>query len=231
MKLEELELKDILAIFQQKIVFIIIITAIITTSGIMYTLFIQTPIYKSDVTMVLTAPTNTKDDVVSNDTITQNDVLLNQKLVSTYSEIVKSRKIATQVIKNLGLSYQPSELNNMILVNSKKATEMLQITVLNENPQTAADIANNVSEVFGKEIIDIYNIKNVSIIDKAEPTDSPYNISITKQIILFFCSGVLTSLFLVFLSYYFDTSVKDPEEIEKKVGMSVLSAIPIYKNK
>ena len=229
--MEELELKDILTIFQQKIVFIIIITAIITTSGILYTLFIQTPIYKSDVTMVLTAPTNTINETVSNDTITQNDVLLNQKLVSTYSEIVKSRKIASQVIKDLGINYQPTELNKMISVNSKKETEMLQITVLNENPQTAADIANKVSEVFGKEIVDIYNIKNVSIIDKAVPTDSPYNISITKQIILFFCSGIVVSLFLVFISYYFDTSVKDPEEVEKKIGMSVLAAIPIYKNK
>ena len=229
--MEELELKDILTIFQQKIVFIIIITAIITTSGILYTLFVQTPIYKSDVTMVLTAPTNTTSDTVVNDTITQNDVLLNQKLVSTYSEIVKSRKIASQVIKNLGLNYQPNELNNMISINSKKDTEMLQITVLNKNPQTAADIANNVSEVFGKEIVSIYNIKNVSIIDKAVPTDSPYNISITKQIILFFCSGIVISFFLVFISYYFDTSVKDPEEVERKIGMSVLAAIPIYKNK
>ncbi|MDF2866062.1 MAG: hypothetical protein K0R72_880 [Clostridia bacterium] len=228
--MEELELKDILNIFFQKIVLVIIITAIITTAGMLYTLFVQTPMYKSDVTMVLTAPTSLKDESKSADTITQSDVLLNQKLVSTYGEIVKSRKIASQVIDKLKLSYSPDELNNMISVNSKKDTEMLQITVSNEDPKIAADVANNVAEVFGKEIVNIYNIKNVSIIDRALETDSPYNISIVKQIILFFFSGIVISLFFVFISYYFDTTVKDPEEVEKRLGMSVLSAIPIYKN-
>ncbi len=228
--MEELELKDILNIFFQKIVLVIIITAIITTAGMLYTLFVQTPMYKSDVTMVLTAPTSLKDESKSADTITQSDVLLNQKLVSTYGEIVKSRKIASQVIDKLKLSYSPDELNNMISVNSKKDTEMLQITVSNENPKIAADVANNVAEIFGKEIVNIYNIKNVSIIDRALETDSPYNISIVKQIILFFFSGIVISLFFVFISYYFDTTVKDPEEVEKRLGMSVLSAIPIYKN-
>lgn len=229
--MEELEIKDILAIFGQKIVMIVILTAIITTTGILYTLFIQTPMYSSNVTMVLTAPTSLKDDSTSTSTITQNDLLLNQKLVSTYGEIVKSRKISDQVIKNLALKYSPEELTKLISVSSKKDTEMLQITVVNKDPEIAASVANSLAEVFSKEIVNIYNIKNVSIIDKAIVSDSPYNISIAKQIILFFCSGIVISLFLSFVLYYFDTTVKDPEEVEKRLGMSVLSVVPIYINK
>lgn len=229
--MEDLELKDVLNIFQQKILLIITITVVITTVGILYTMFIQKPIYNSDVTMVLTAPINNAESNVSSDRITQNDVLLNQKLVSTYSEIIKSRKLAGQVISNLKLDYKPEKLAEMIIVNSKKDTEMLQIRVLDEDPKLASQIANNLAEVFSKEIISIYNIKNVSIIDKGEVSDSPYNVSIAKQIIMFFCVGIVLSLVLVFAIYYFDTSVKDPDQVEKKLGMYILSTIPIYKNK
>jgi capsular polysaccharide biosynthesis protein len=229
--MEELEIKDILNIFQQKLVMIIILTAIITASGILYTLFIQTPMYKSNVTMVLAAPTNTTEEATATSTITQGDLLLNQKLVSTYSEIIKSRKISSQVIINLGLKYSIEQWNSMISVNSRKDTEMLEIVVTNANPEIAASIVNNVAEVFSKEIVNIYNIKNVSIIDKGIVASSPYNISIIKQVILFFFSGIIISLFLSFILYYFDTTVKDPEEVEKRLGMSVLSVIPVYLNK
>jgi capsular polysaccharide biosynthesis protein len=229
--MEELEIKDILNIFQQKLVMIIILTAIITASGILYTLFIQTPMYKSNVTMVLATPTNTTEEATATSTITQGDLLLNQKLVSTYSEIIKSRKISSQVIINLGLKYSIEQWNSMISVNSRKDTEMLEIVVTNANPEIAASIVNNVAEVFSKEIVNIYNIKNVSIIDKGIVASSPYNISIIKQVILFFFSGIIISLFLSFILYYFDTTVKDPEEVEKRLGMSVLSVIPVYLNK
>ncbi|MNI80847.1 Capsular polysaccharide type 8 biosynthesis protein cap8A [compost metagenome] len=117
----------------------------------------------------------------------------------------------------------------MISVSSKKDTEMLQIMVLNENPQLSSQIANNTAEVFSKEIVNIYNIKNVSIIDKADISEKPYNLNVIKQMLMFFISGFILSLILSFIVYYFDTSVKSPEEVESKLGLPLLTVIPIYK--
>lgn len=227
--MEDVGLNDILNIFRGKLFLIIVVTALVTTAGSMYIMFFQTPLFMSESTMVLTAPTSTSSTANSAESITQNDVLLNQKLVSTYSEIIKSRKILSQVISQLKLKYTTEELNSMITVSSKKDTEMLQIMVLNEDAKVSANIADTVAEVFSKEIINIYNIKNVSIIDKAQVSDSPYNVSIIKEIVMFLIIGLVAAFGLSFIIYLFDTTVKDPDEVERKLGIPVLSVIPIYK--
>ncbi|MCX8074598.1 MAG: Wzz/FepE/Etk N-terminal domain-containing protein [Clostridia bacterium] len=227
--MEEIELNDILNIFRGKIFFIIILTLVITTIGSVYVTFFQKPLYMAETTMVLTAPVSANSNGQSTQAITQNDILLNQKLVSTYGEIIKSKKISSKVIENLKLNYTPQQINSMVTVSFKKNTEMLQINVLSDDPQNSANIANNVAEVFGKEIVSIYNIKNVSIIDKAEVNNSPYGFNVIKDIIMFFTIGFVLSIILSFVIYFFDTTVKNPEEVELKTGLPLLAIIPIYK--
>ena len=105
--------------------------------------------------------------------IDNNTVSLNQKLVSTYREIIKSKRVLKQVIDNLDLDYEFGALEKMISVNSINDTEIISVVVKNEDPVVAMKIANEVAEIFCDEIVEIYQIKNVNIIDKAEVNDVP----------------------------------------------------------
>lgn len=220
---EELDIKDILKIFSSHIFVIVFITIFVTFLGAIYTVFLKTPMYQADTTLVLSTNTDSSKDK----TITQSDVLLNQNLVSTYSEIIKSRKIIDQVISNLNLDITADKLNNMIVVSSKTGTAMIDINVKNSNPTMAANIANSVADVFSKEVVNIYNIQNVSIIDKAQINNTPYNNNILKNTVIFLGVGFVASLFIVFVIAYFDTTIKSADELEKKLGLPVLSVIPI----
>lgn len=224
--MEEINLKDLFRYFYSKILIIILITIFFGLIGSLYSLFIQTPMYSSKTTLLLANISEMDGDGTG---IDNNTVSLNQKLVSTYREIIKSKRVLKQVINNLDLDYEFGALEKMISVNSINDTEIISVVAKNEDPVVAMKIANEVAEIFCDEIVEIYQIKNVNIIDKAEVNDIPYNVNLVKQIIMYLLIGVVLSCAVVFIMYYFDTTIKTKEEIEERVGLPVLGIIPIKK--
>ena len=231
--MEEINLKELFEYFVSKLPIIIIAALLTTLVGIAYGLWIQKPMYNSYTTIVLTRTDSTSGTTDSNG-ITQSDILLNQNLVSTYREIIKSKRILNQVINNLDLNISTEELEKNISVTSEKDTEVIKISVNSTNPTDAKDIANEIERVFSNEIVSIYNIKNITIIDYAEEDTTPYNINVPKQIILSFLIGFILACAVIFVTFYFDTTIKSAEEVENKLGLPVLGVVPlksISKNK
>lgn len=229
--MEEIDIKEIFYFIFKKKMFVIFLTIIGIVAGILYTKYLVTPMYSSVTTVVLSKPTNTTDLYNTNEEgITQNDVTLNSKLVSTYSEIMKSRAVAQEVKDTLGLDISEESLMSNISVSAKDDTEMLKIQVLNENPKIAADVANTLSNVFKGKVKEIYNIENVTIIDKAIPSNSPNNINYVKNAGLFGAVALVLSCGILFLIFYFDTRIKSKSEVEELLGLEVLAVIPEIKN-
>ncbi len=225
--MEEINLTDLLKYFISRILIIILITIFCGLLGSMYSLFLQTPMYKSKTTLLLANVSTFDSNNVSGNLST--DITLNQKLVSTYREIIKSKRVLKQVIRKLDLDLEYDTLKNMISVDSISNTEVISVTVTNKSPEAAAYIANEVANTFCDEIVNIYQIQNVNIIDKAEVSSNPYNINLVKQIIIYLLIGFVLGCGIVFIIYYFDTTIKTKEEIEEKVGLPVLGIIPLKK--
>ena len=222
--MEEINLKDLFLYFISKI-FIVIITFVIAVStSIVYSKFVKVPKYNSYTTIVLTRSGDSANE--QNASITQNDITLNQKLVATYREIIKSRRVLGQVKDNLGLDISVGELSSNISVTNPDSTELIKITVSGKNKEEVKDITNEIARVFSKEIEEIYDIKNVSIIDTAIEANSPYNMNIVKETLIASVIGIVLGLGIVFIMFYFDTTIKNAEEISEKVGLPLLGVVP-----
>jgi len=113
--MEELDIREILSYFWEKIFYFFIIILIILILGCVYSIFIQKPFYTSKTSIVLTGFTIANGD----STITQTDLNINSKLVSTYQEIVKSRRVLSQVIDRLELDYT-RKIDELSFGNRKK---------------------------------------------------------------------------------------------------------------
>lgn len=220
--MKEFNFLDFFKYYFSKIIFVIVFIIIGLVGSYIYTYHIQVPVYKSE-TSILVANTNT--------TITQSDMALNKNLVSTYRQIVKSRLILNQVINNLRLDISYKDLNKMIGVNSISDTELILISVEDEDKTQAKKIADEIANVFKKEIVDIYKIENVSIIDKALVSEEPYNVNVIKQFIIGEGLGFLLSSLIILVLFYMDDSVKSEDDIEKILNLSVLGSVPKYKRK
>ncbi len=218
--MEEINLSEFFRYYLSKIKWVIITILAIVIVGNVYNIITRKPLYESNTTIVLA--TENKDD----EKYTQSDVLLNQNLVSTYSQIIKSRSVINTLIKDEKLKYNYDELSSMINVSSVDDTEIIKISVKSKNKKEALKIADAIVPIFSKEVKRIYNINNVSVVDKASVLSKPCNINYVKENILYILIGFVLSSGVIFLIYYFDTSIKSADEIENKYGLTVLGVVP-----
>ena len=226
--MEELDLKELFNIFWSRKIQIGIIIAIFLVIGFIYTFVFVKPDYASTTTVILAQSAATSTGTDNSDTITANDLTLNQKLVSTYSELLTSPRILSEVITNLRIDRTEASLKNSITVSAVEDTDLIQIRVTDSNPETAKRIAEEISRVFIEQVANgVYKINNVQVWDAAEVPTAPYNINHGKDLVIFLFIGIVISVVYALIANMLDTTVKSKEEIEKKMGLSVLTTIPI----
>lgn len=223
--MEELDLKELLMLFWNKKIKILLIVAIFMLIVIIYTIGFVTPVYTSSTTLLLAASGSSTD---KSNTITTTDITLNSKLVSTYSTLVQSKSVLRQVISNVGIDLDEEELKKNITVSQEKDTEIILISVTNVNASTAEKVANETAKVFIERVSDIYKINNVQVVDQAEVSTSPSNINHAKDIIIFTFVGVIVAVMYVLIANMLDTTIKSAEEVEKEFKVPVLASIPLY---
>ena len=222
--MEEIDISEVLLYFKSKVALIIGITLLIVILGNLYAMFLRVPVYKSSSTIV----------IASNDTNSANmqaDITVNQKLVGTYKEIVTSRSVVEQVIKDLDLKYSYEELSSNILVEAVQNTEVLKISVLDKNAELAPKITSMLSEVFKEEVMEINNLKNVKVLDSASTPTGADNVNFVKDEIIYFGLGMIASFMLVFIMFYFDKNIRSVEQVESRLGLPILGIIPVYGGK
>ncbi|MBS5854531.1 MAG: hypothetical protein KIC56_04830 [Clostridium sp.] len=224
--MEELNLKQLINIIWNGKKYIIITIILSVLLGIGYSYFLATPKYEASTTLVLAKAEEKATNEISTG-ITQTDLNINQNLVSTYRELIRSKTVIREVMENLKIKdLKETTLKNNITVSSVRDTELIEITVKDENPERATNIANEIAKVFTVHVAEIYNINNVHVIDKAELNNVPYNVHHTKDIAVIALIGAILSIVCIIILSLLDTTVKTQEDIEKVTGMIILAEIP-----
>jgi len=221
-----IEIKRILDILKSKVILIVVILLAFIMLGYMYSYYYIVPKYSATETLLL-IPNNTAEGSM----ITSSDLTLNSGLISTYSDIAKQSRVLKQVIENLNLNMSEKELANKVNVSFTNDTYIIEITVTDENPEVAKSITEEISNVFLKEIKEIYNLENIGIVDKAEIPTTPYNIKHSKDLIMFVAVGMVVSGIIIVGIYIFDNTAKTEEDIEQYTEMKTLGKIPMNANK
>ena len=224
MEMEEIDLTELFDYFFRRAYIIIITALVFLVGGLTYTVFLKEPLYKSDVNVILVSKNSQSSSL-------QSEITANQKLAATYRELVTSRSVLNEVIEDLDLTYTITELQKMITVQNVNETEIIKITVSSSKPKEAKEIANVVAIKFQDEVKDIYNLENVSIVDKAVLDKEPYNINVVKESIIYIALGVVLSCGVIFMIYYFDNTIKSIDQVEKRLGIPVIGTVPMVGKK
>lgn len=231
--MEELDLKELLSVFLKNKLIILLIVIVTTILGSIYSFYLVTPKYEASTTLILGRINNSTSETKTSttDQITQSEISINSNLVSTYSELIKSRTLIQKVIDNLKLNLTESSVRNSISVSRISDTELIEITVKNEDGELASKIANEIAKVFSSKVEEVYNISNVYIIDKAIASNTPYNINHVKDIVIAIFIGVVISGIYVLIYHLLDNTIKSETQIEKNIGLKNLINIPLEKKK
>lgn len=219
--MEEINIRDFLN-YLKKYVLVIVAVALVLIIGVfIYDKSIKKPLYTTYTTIILTKSNETQTGT----TITQNDILLNQKLVETYSKIIKSKLVLEQVISETGVTYTAEELSENVSVEAYENTEMLKISVTDQDPELAASIANSIAQVFSGEIAKIYQINNISVVDVAVTPEEVSNNTLKRDLLIALFISIFGTIGVVFVVYYFDDTVKLTDDLEEEIGMPVVAKV------
>ena len=226
--MEELDLKELLQVFWEKKISIILIVAIFIVIGVIYTFGFVEPEYQS-VTSLLLATNSSSNSQTPSTSITTSDVTLNSNLVETYSVLVGSHSVLRTVLSNLAIDQSLEEsIKKNVAVTAKDGTEVINITVTNDDPVMAQKIANEIAKVFMERIKEWYGIENLHVVDEAEVNNTPSNINHPRDIVIFGAAGFVLALLYVLIANMLDTTIKSAQDIEKIAGYTVLASIPVY---
>lgn len=117
------------------------------------------------------------------------------------------------------------ELKSMVTISSQQNSQVFSINVRSKDPKLAADVANEVADVFKDKIGGFMKINNVSIIDSAKANKKP----VSPNTKLFTLAGLVVLAGLTFLYMLIkelsDTTIKSPDEVSQLFGMTNLGVI------
>jgi len=218
---ETISLKELFLTLKKRLSLIIIITAIATATSGIVSYFLLTPIYQSS-TQILVNQSKDEQQVYN-----AGEVQTNLQLINTYNVIIKSPAILDKVIEKEKLDMTAGELNGLVTVASEQNSQVVNITVQNEDPKKAADIANSIATTFKEEISNIMNVDNVNILTQAQVGENPSPIKPQPvlNMAIALVVGALVGVGIAFLLEYLDNTIKTEQDIEKQLGLPVLGAI------
>lgn len=220
--MDEVNLKELFRYILSKFYIVVTAVVVVVLAGEIYSTYLKTPLYRSTTKLVLTSSQGDNSQTA----VTNTDVTLSNNLVKTYSEIVTSRGVLSKVIDNLKLNTTTDELASKVTVSSVSNTQIITIAVSDPDASQAEKIANEIAKVFKAEIVSLYKIDNVQIVDKAQVASSPYNVNILKQTLQFLAAGLAMGIGIVLIMFYLDNTVKSSQVVEDKVGLVVLGVVP-----
>ena len=220
----EIDLLELAKKLKKHLFSILCLAVIFAALSYAASVFVITPKYEATTTMIVSNSKN--EDNNQNGDVELSQINANRALVSTYSEIVKSKGVADKVINNLKLDTDYEEFSQKVSIEPVKDTQIISVKVVDTVPERAMDIANATSMVFKDSITKIMKVDNVQILDKANLPEKASSPNIKKNtaigLILGFIIGVAISLF----KELSDTTFKTTDDIQEAFDIPVLGMVP-----
>ena len=184
--------------------------------------YILEPVYEANTSLIV------NKEIKKTQITTTDDLNYVQKLAITYGEIIKSRTVITSKIEKLKLDMTYEELEKIISVSNVSDTQIIKISIEHKNPVLATKICNTIPEIFTKEVQRISKASGVEVIDKAIVPEEPIKPNKIMNIAIAMLLGVMVSVFVICLTEALNTSIKEPKDIEEKLGIPVFGVVPKY---
>ncbi len=208
---------------------IIVLAGIIAAgAGFSYAAFVLTPKYSSSVMLYVNNSSFSLGN--TNFSISSSEILAAQSLVKTYSVILKNRTTLDMVNDEMkrkhGYEYEYKELHDMITASAVNETEIMRVTVVSDNPEEAAAIANCIAEVLPVRISEIIEGSSMEVVDRAVANYQKISPSITKYTAIGLMLGVLLSVAVLTVIAMMDGTIHDEEYVLNTYDYPVLAKIP-----
>ena len=215
----EIDLGEVFHLVISKLGVIILSGILLGVLSIIGTMLFITPKYESTTKIMVL---NKQD----NNTLTSADMQTSTQLTKDYAELIQSRTVLEGVIAQLNLDMTYKEMLNKVSVETSSDSRIVSISVTDEDPYTASEIANAVRDMAAEHIQSVMDIEAVNVVDTANIPNEKASPSLAKNGVIGELLGVIIAMAAVIIIYLTNDTIKVEEDVERYLGLSVLGSIP-----
>lgn len=219
---KEIDLGRLLSILWEKFILIIFVGVLFGAVSFLASKFLITPVYMSTTQLYVL---NRADD----STTTLTDLQTSTQLTKDYIILVQSRPVLEYVISDLNLDKSVKELSEAISVTTIADSRILQISVKDADPYMAKEIADSMANFAATQICEIMHIEDVEIVEDGNVAAAPESTGIKKITAVGAFLGIILSSGIIVIKSLLDDTIKTSDDLEKYLGISTLSIIPLCK--
>ena len=186
-------------------IWVIIVAAIVgAVIAFLYTALAVTPMYSSTSMVYILGDSMDVSSIIN--------MQIGASLTTDYEIVVTSRPVVEKVINDLELDMTYEELKNSITVTNTDNSHILQLKVMNPDPDMAKTIVDDLTQV---------------VIQQGERAEVPDTPNMKKNIVMGGAVGFILAVIVLSILYLLNDTVKTPEDIEKYLEMNILGTIPL----
>lgn len=181
-----------------------------------------TPQYTSETSVYVLTRANQDSN-----SVTSADLTAGSQLTNDYKELVTSRPVLEQAINVVGVDMTTDQLAGKVHVTVNSNTRIMHISVTDENPRIARNLANAVRDAVASQIVSVMDMDSVNVVEEANLPTAPSAPSVKKNAVIGALLGLVLTAALVILQTILDDTIKSAEDVEKYLGLTVLGQIPL----
>jgi len=215
----EIDLQEVLGLLLHWLWLIIGCGVLAAAAGFAVSFFLITPKYESTTSVYIL-------DKKENNSLTYSDTQLATQLTQDYEALITSRHVLEPVIESFGLGIGYKEFKDKIVVDNTTGTRIITITVKDEDPVMAQQLADAVREASAERIQSVMSTDAVNTVDAANLPMAPSEPSVMKWTAIGFLIGVFLCAVVLVVRFLLDDTIKSSEDIERYLGLSTLALIP-----
>jgi len=190
--------------------------------------YTQTSTYLAKISLyVYSSPDYVIDTGVN---LSSSDFAQAKTLLDSYMQIINSNTFLKEVIKEAGLedTYTVSELRKNIKAEAIANTAVFNVSVYDEDPINARDIANIIGALAPEKITRIVKSGGIEVIDQAElPTEPFSTTNILKYMVFGGLIGLVLAVFYAMVTGLLNTVIRKRYEVEEKFTIPILGEVPL----
>lgn len=162
------------------------------------------------------------------------EVTLYQRLITTYSEVIKSKKLINKSIneskinslKEIDGKIEYGSVIGDLTVNPISNTQIIELKYTSKNPQQSYNLLYSMTENLIAYSKELYPTVNIKVIEQVNVNSGNL---ISKKIMVMgvgVIAGLIVSMGGIVMMMYFNNTFKSKETLEEELGISVLGTIP-----
>jgi polysaccharide biosynthesis transport protein len=165
-------------------------------------------------------------------------ILTADEIGRTYATLMTEPPLLNEVSDELHLQAQPTDLAKRISVTPRPNTTILDVSVQDNKPRRARDIANRLVQDFLAQVKAIQSQEaatpnarsadNLVVVSAAVTPEQPTSPSIPRNVALAIVAGSMLGIGVAVAREYFDHSIKGADDLSERSGLPVIGHI-LYK--